>query len=113
MSYQQIIIYLVVIGAFYLLLIRPQQQRAKQQTQMVSSLQPGVEIVTIGGIYGTIVAVGDTRIRVRVADGSELEIAKRAIGSVVPAEKTENIAAEPLVADSDDEAAEDKDAPNA
>jgi len=69
---------------FYVLIIRPQQKRAKQQTSMLNTLEPGVEIVTIGGIYGTIVEAGAERLRIRVADGSEFEIARRAVGSIVP-----------------------------
>jgi len=69
---------------FYVLIIRPQQKRAKQQASMLSALEPGVEIVTIGGIYGTIVEVGEERLLIRVADGSEFEIARRAVGSVMP-----------------------------
>ncbi len=88
MQYSQLIFLVIIVIAFYFLLIRPQQQRQKQQNQMISSLQPGTEIVTIGGIFGTVVAVLEDRLRIRVADGSELEVSKRAVGSVVPAEKT-------------------------
>jgi preprotein translocase subunit YajC len=81
--------FLVAAAAmFYVLVIRPQQKRAKQQAEMLTALAPGVEIVTIGGIYGTIVEVGDDRLRLRVADGSELEISRRAVGSVVPPVET-------------------------
>jgi preprotein translocase subunit YajC len=79
----QIIFLVVIVGAFYFLLIRPQQQQSKRQRAMVESLEVGTEIMTIGGIYATIVEVHDDRLRVRVADGSELEVAKRAVASVV------------------------------
>ena len=76
---------LVFIGAmvaiFYFLLIRPQQRRAKQQQQMLASLTPGADIVTIGGIHATVVDVGE-RVRIRVLDGTELEIAKAAVARV-------------------------------
>ena len=81
----QVIFLVVIVGAFYFLLIRPQQQQKKKQQAMLSSLEVGAEIMTIGGIYGTIVEVGDERLRVRIADGSELELAKRAVASVVAA----------------------------
>ena len=51
---------------------------------MLALLEPGDEIVTAGGIYGTSSTVGE-RVRMRVADGSELEIAPAAIGQVLPA----------------------------
>jgi preprotein translocase subunit YajC len=74
---------IVMIAAAWFLLIRPQQQRAKQQAQMLSKLEAGAEIITIGGIYGTIVEMGDERVRIAVADGSELEIARQSVRTVV------------------------------
>ncbi|PKQ16157.1 MAG: preprotein translocase subunit YajC [Actinobacteria bacterium HGW-Actinobacteria-7] len=89
---------LVFIGAmvaiFYFLLIRPQQRRAKQQQKMLSELTPGTSIVTVGGIFATVVEVG-ARVRVRVFDGSVLEIAKNAISNVVdPAGEELDVVAE-------------------
>jgi len=82
-QYSQIIFLVVIVGAFYLLLIRPQQQQAKKQAEMVSKLTPDTEIMTVGGMYATIVEVEDDRVRVRVADGTELEFAKRAVSTIV------------------------------
>jgi preprotein translocase subunit YajC len=96
---QQLILIVVVFAAMWLLLIRPQQQRAKAQTAMLDKLEAGDEIITIGGIYGTIVSLDDERVRLRVADGTEIEIVRRAVGSIVPAseiEELEAMEAEPL-----------------
>ena len=79
----QLVFLVAAVAMFWFLVIRPQQKRAKQQAAMLSALEPGVEIVTIGGIFGTIVKVGEERLRIRVADGSEIEISRRAVGSVV------------------------------
>jgi len=81
----QLLFLVAAAGIFYFLVIRPQQKRAKQQAAMLSAIEPGVEIVTIGGIFGTVVEVGEERLRIRVADGTELEIARRAVGSIVEA----------------------------
>lgn len=89
MQISQLVLPIALIAMLYFLLIRPQQQRAKQQQSMIGSMKAGDEIVTIGGIYATVVSVGD-RIRVAVADGSELELAKMAIGRVIPAEERES-----------------------
>jgi preprotein translocase subunit YajC len=83
-QYSSLILPAVIIIAFYFLLIRPQQQQAKKLREMIAELEPGTEIATIGGIYAKVVSVGDERIRVSVADGSELEIAPRAINMIVP-----------------------------
>jgi preprotein translocase subunit YajC len=92
-NYSNLIFIAVVFAAMYFLLIRPQQQRAKAQAEMISKLEPGTEIVTIGGIYGTLVDVGEDRLRMRVADGSEIEIARRAVGSIVPPTEIEELEA--------------------
>ncbi|HEY5539846.1 MAG TPA: preprotein translocase subunit YajC [Coriobacteriia bacterium] len=83
-QYSQIIFLVVIVVAFYFLLIRPQQQQAKRQKEMVAALAPGTHIITIGGIYATVVSVDEDRVRVAVADGSELEIAKRAVATILP-----------------------------
>jgi preprotein translocase subunit YajC len=82
-QYGNLIFVVIIIAAFYLLMIRPQQQQARRQAEMIEELAPGTEIMTIGGIYATVVTVEEDRIRVALADGSELEIAKRAVASVV------------------------------
>ncbi len=73
---------LVLVAAFYLLIIRPQQQRARKQRELIASLAPGDEVLTFGGVYGVVVSTGE-RVRIRVADGSELEVAPHALASVV------------------------------
>lgn len=70
-----------MVAIFYLLVIRPQQKRAAQQRDLVARLKPGARIVTIGGIHGTVVEVGDI-VRVRTVDGSEFELSKQAVAQV-------------------------------
>ena len=86
------LIFFVLAGAaFWFLVIRPQQARRKEQAAMLASVAPGTEIVTVGGIFATVVSLEDDRLRVRVVDGSELEIAQRAVGQIVPPDDaTEN-----------------------
>ncbi len=104
-QYQNLIFIVAIIAAFWFLIFRPQQQRQKQHAELMGKLEPGMEIVTIGGIYATIVEVGEDRILVEVADGGQLEISKRAVGQVVPPrdEDDEDVDVE----DVEDEAAED------
>jgi len=100
----QLVFLVAAAGIFYFLVIRPQQKRAKQQAAMLSAIEPGVEIVTIGGIFGTVVTVGDERLRIRVADGSELEIARRAVSSIVePADVADDVADDESAAGSESE----------
>jgi preprotein translocase subunit YajC len=82
---------LILLGvAAWFLIVRPQQKRAKDQAEMLTRLEPGAEIVTIGGIFGTVVELTDERVRISVADGSELEIARQAVRSVVASAEEED-----------------------
>jgi preprotein translocase subunit YajC len=85
-KYSSYVFIVAIIGVFYFLIIRPQQKRQKDQAQLMSDLKPGAEIVTIGGLYGTIVSIDDDRARIAVADGTELEFAKKAIAHIVQSE---------------------------
>ncbi len=78
-----IIVWLLFIGGFYFLFIAPQKKKQKELARMLSALQTGDEIVTTGGIYGTITNVKDDRFVVRVADNTKIEVGKAFVQSVV------------------------------
>jgi preprotein translocase subunit YajC len=73
---------LLIFVVFYFLLIRPQRQREKEQQKMLNSLNKNDEIVTSGGIHGTIVNVKDKTIIVRVDDNVKLELEKSCVSFV-------------------------------
>lgn len=68
---------------FYVMIYRPQKRDQKKRSEMLDSLKIGTNIVTIGGIYGTITKVQEDRIRIKVAKGVEIHIRKSAVGGVV------------------------------
>ena len=71
---------LVLMGVFfYFLLIRPQQRRARQQRALIDSLDVGDEVMTIGGMFGTIRRLDDDRVILEVSPGVDLEFTKSAI----------------------------------
>lgn len=73
---------LYIVGLFALLwflMIRPQQQRQKKHQEMVRNLEVNDDIVTAGGIYGTIVKVKEDSFIIRVADNVRIEVLKQAI----------------------------------
>ena len=74
---------LLLLLAFWLLLIRPARQRQKQQQQLLASVQVGDEIVTAGGLYGTVAALEDDEVRLEIAPGVEVRVARRAVAGVV------------------------------
>ena len=75
------IIYLVVIfGAMYFLLIRPQKKKQKEEKKMRENLQVGDEVVTIGGIYGRVISLKeDTMVIESLSDHSKLTVARWAL----------------------------------
>ena len=78
---------LLIIGVFYVLLIRPQQKRQRQLQETISTLKTGDRIVTTGGIIGTITFVKDNSFLIRSADKSILEVARSAIAALDEEEK--------------------------
>jgi preprotein translocase subunit YajC len=85
-----LILLLFLALLFWLLLVRPQRARARQQQELIASLEPGDEIVSTGGIYGTIVAVEGDLLHVEIADGLRVRMARRAVaGYVEPPEEEE------------------------
>jgi preprotein translocase subunit YajC len=73
---------LVFFGIFYFLAIRPQRRQKQQHAEMVSMLKKGDEVVTIGGMFGTISAIGDDWVELEVAKRTRVRYLKRAISSI-------------------------------
>lgn len=77
-----------IIAIFYFLVFMPMQRQKKQQKKMLESLEAGSEVLTTGGIVGTIVSLsGDTLILRVKPDNVKLQISRSAVASLVTAEK--------------------------
>ena len=77
-----------IVAIFYFLVFMPMQRQKKQQAAMLAGLQAGNEVVTTGGIVGTIVSVAQDTLIVRVKpDNIKLQIARSAVASMVNPEK--------------------------
>ncbi len=79
----------ILIGAiFYFLVFMPMQRQKKQQAQMLASLEAGSEVVTTGGIVGTVVNISGDLLVIRVKpDNLKLQIARSAVSGMVSGEK--------------------------
>ena len=78
---------LLIFAIFYFLLFMPMQRQRKQQTKMLAGLQNGNVVVTSGGIVGTIVAIEDDTLVLRVKpDGVKLQVSRSSVSSLVTAE---------------------------
>ena len=85
-----LIIFPLLMVGMYLLLVRPQQKRLKAQRELIASIAVGDEVVTAGGIIGTVRVLTDDRIFLEVADGVELKVLRGAISRTIePATTTD------------------------
>lgn len=74
---------LVFFGAmiilFWFLIVLPQRRRRATQQQILLQLEPGDEVMTAGGLFGTVRAVGDHHVELEIAPGTQVRLAKSAI----------------------------------
>ena len=73
---------ILMVLIFYFLLYRPQKKAREARDAMLSSLKVGSCVITIGGIYGTIVSLTDEVVRLKIADNVEIEVARGSINGV-------------------------------
>ncbi|MCI0182021.1 MAG: preprotein translocase subunit YajC [Acidibacillus sp.] len=73
---------ILIIVVFYFLLIRPQQKRQRERSSLLQSLQSGDQVVTIGGIHGTITAIDGNIVKLRIAPDLEVTFERKSIDSV-------------------------------
>ncbi len=73
---------IIIFAIFYFLLIRPQQKKAKQHREMLAALKKGDKVITTGGIYGVVEAVGDKTITVKIAENVKVKLGKAYIAAV-------------------------------
>ncbi|HWP45359.1 MAG TPA: preprotein translocase subunit YajC [Blastocatellia bacterium] len=82
--------FIIIFAIFYFLVIRPQQKRQRRAQQerdaMLNALKPGDKVVTTGGIYGTIVAVREETVTMRIADKVSIELLRSAIAGLQSSE---------------------------
>ncbi len=80
---------LALVAIFYLLVFMPMQRQKKQQQQMLKTLENGSQVLTTGGIIGTIVSVNaDDTLTLRVKpDNLKLQVARSAVASLITEEK--------------------------
>jgi len=82
------VLLILFMAAAYFLIIRPQQRRRKQTESVQRVLGPGDEIVTVAGLYGTIVEVDDQTVTLEVAPGVNNRYSRQAVAQVVtPADR--------------------------
>ncbi len=71
----------LMLAIFYFILIRPQQKKQRQHQDMLKALKTGDQIVTIGGIYGTIVDIDELKVKIKIANNVKIDLARGSIQS--------------------------------
>ena len=75
---------IVLIAVMYFVMIRPQMKRQKEHKALLDKLSRGDEVITSGGIAGTVAEIGDNFVTVEVADGVKVRVQKGAVGNELP-----------------------------
>jgi preprotein translocase subunit YajC len=78
-DYTTIILLVVMVVGFYFLMIRPQQKRQKEQRLLLEDLKKGDKVITAGGIFGTIDAVDDETLIIKVESGATIRVLKNSV----------------------------------
>lgn len=77
-----IIMMAVVFGIFYVLMIRPQQQKQKEVKKMRENLNHGDMVVTVGGIHGKVTGLTETLVTLEIAEKVRIKISREYIGTI-------------------------------
>ncbi|MEE9181131.1 MAG: preprotein translocase subunit YajC [candidate division NC10 bacterium] len=80
-GFQMLIPLLLMFAIFYFILIRPQQKKQREHQDMLKALKTGDQIVTSGGIYGIIVAIDETKVKLKIAEDVKVDLARTSIQS--------------------------------
>jgi preprotein translocase subunit YajC len=86
---QFLIIMVLMLGVMYVLMIRPQRQRQAQQQSMIDNAGVGDDVLTTGGIYGTITQIEGDDVVVELAPSLTVHMSRRGIAAVLPPEEDE------------------------
>ena len=106
---QFLIVMVLMLAVMYVLMIRPQRQRQAQQQSMIDGASVGDDVLTTGGIYGTISEADGDDIVVEIADGVTVHMTRRGIAAVLPPE--EDVEDEEEVAEQDEPGVTDDEEP--
>jgi preprotein translocase subunit YajC len=85
-----LIIIVAMFALLWLFLIRPQRRRAQVHRELQTSVNIGDEILTVGGLYGNVIEIDeDDDLKLEIAPGTQVRVARRAVAAVIPPEEEE------------------------
>jgi len=80
--YSTLIMFALIIGIFYFMIIRPQQKRQKEREALLSQVKKGDKVITAGGVHGKVVAIEDKTLLLEIADNVKIKIERNSISVV-------------------------------
>jgi preprotein translocase subunit YajC len=76
----QLVPFALVLGIFYFIILMPMKRRQKKVDEFLAGLKVGDRVITTGGLYGSIVKLGEQSVQLQIADKVRIEVARSAIG---------------------------------
>ena len=92
---------LLLVGLFYLLVLRPARTRQAKQRATVAALVPGTRVMTTAGLFGTITAVEDDQVELEIAEGVRVRYVAAAVATIVDEPVTAGTSAEASIYEGD------------
>ncbi|MBK7256611.1 MAG: preprotein translocase subunit YajC [Ignavibacteriae bacterium] len=78
-----LIMFALIIGIFYFMILRPQQKRQKERQKMLDQVKKGDKVVTAGGLHGTVAGIDEKTILLQVADNVKMKFDRSAVNVVL------------------------------
>ena len=86
---------IVLFGLFVFLIVLPQRRRQRAQRESLQRIEVGAEVLTVGGLIGTVVEAGDSELKLEVAPGTVVRLSRRGVATVLTPEEPEEGEPEP------------------
>jgi preprotein translocase subunit YajC len=81
--FSTLIMFALIIGIFYFLILRPQQKRQKERQKLLEAVKKGDRVITNGGLHGTVAGLDEKTVLLQVADNVKMKFERSAIGVIV------------------------------
>jgi len=78
-----LLMFALIIGIFYFLILRPQQKRQKEREKLLNAVKKGDKVITAGGLHATVAGLDEKTVLLQVADNVKMKFDRSAIGSIV------------------------------
>ncbi len=75
--------FILIIAVIYFMMIRPQKKKQQERDKMISTVQKGDKVVTVGGLHGTVQVPKEKTVIIKIADNVKVEVERSAIAAVL------------------------------